>query len=240
LAGMLLLLYRNFILKRKTNTKLAHANDQLQVKNKENELLLKEIHHRVKNNLQTVSSLLSLQSESIQDKSALDAVQASKNRVASMALIHQKLYQRENLAAIEMRDYFETIGEAIIESFGEKAAHVKLDVQMSELELDVDTAIPIGLITNELITNSLKYAFNSQEECKISVAMSTDTDNSLKLEISDNGQGQEVPDNFATSEGFGTMLINLLTTQLGGKLKTNLENGTATTILFPLREQSVA
>lgn len=95
-------------MKKQINEALSEANAKLESKNKENELLLKEIHHRVKNNLQTVSSLLSLQSESISDKSAYDAVQESKNRVTSMALIHQKLYQGENLAAIEMRDYFET------------------------------------------------------------------------------------------------------------------------------------
>ena len=239
-GALLLMLYRNFKLKQKTNAKLGLANEQLEVKNKENELLLKEIHHRVKNNLQTVSSLLSLQSESIQDQSAIDAVQESKNRVASMAMIHQKLYQRDNLAAIEMRDYFETIGKAIIDSFGEKAEHVSLNIEMSELELDVDPAVPIGLIANELITNSLKYAFPHRQKGQVSISMSKDARGLIKLEIADNGQGQDAVAADFTSGGFGTMLIQLLTTQLRGTLEKSVEEGTSTIIRFSVPERHVA
>ena len=206
---------------------------ELATKNQQNEVLLKEIHHRVKNNLQTISSLLSLQSKSIDDPTALDAVQESRNRVASMALIHQKLYQGENLAAIEMRDYFKTIGRAVLKSFGDKAKGVELEVNMPEIELDVDTAIPIGLITNELITNSLKYAFQEKESGKISISMTQEEDNLIQLQIADDGINQST----GISEGgtgFGTMLIKLLTTQLKGELKQSTEQGTATIIQFPL------
>ncbi|MEZ4950380.1 MAG: sensor histidine kinase [Saprospiraceae bacterium] len=202
--------------------------------------MLKEIHHRVKNNLQTISSLLSLQSESISDKTALDAVQESKNRVASMALIHQKLYQGDNLAAIEMRDYFETIGRAVKDSFGEKARHISFDVDMSRVELDVDTAIPIGLITNELITNSLKYAFPKNQEGQISIQLSRENNGLLKLKIADNGVGIPAGLKEKDGSGFGTLLIQLLTSQLGGTLEKSNEEGTATIIQFPLQEKSVA
>jgi two-component sensor histidine kinase len=215
------------------------AND-LSIKNQENELLLKEIHHRVKNNLQTISSLLSLQSESISDKNALNAVQESKNRVASMALIHQKLYQGENLAAIEMRDYFETIGKAIKDSFGEKAKNVSLEVDMSEIELDVDTAIPIGLITNELITNSLKHAFQNKDEGEILITLSQEENGLLNLRIADNGQASENKADVKKESGFGSLLIQLLTTQLGGTLKKSNESGTSTMIQFPIQEKSAA
>ena len=219
------------------NKKIANA---LLVKNQENELLLKEIHHRVKNNLQTISSLLSLQSESISDKSALDAVQESRNRVASMALIHQKLYQGENLAAIEMRDYFETISKAIKDSFGDKAENVSLEVNMSEIELDVDTAIPIGLITNELITNSLKHAFQNKEDGKILITLSHEKNGLLKLHIADNGEALGKESDVKKEKGFGSLLIQLLTTQLGGTLEKSNTSGTSTMIQFPIQEKSAA
>jgi two-component sensor histidine kinase len=244
LAGLLALTliigWRNYRIKQRANRRLAEANGLLDAKNLENELLLKEIHHRVKNNLQTISSLLSLQSESIQDQSAWDAVQESKNRVNSMALLHQKLYQGENLAAIEMRDYFETIGKTIIESFGEKAENVSLQVEMPELELDVDTAVPIGLITNELVTNSLKYAFPGRVKGKISINLRADEDDILKLHISDNGRGNADEQAPQDGGGFGTLLVQLLTAQLGGQLEKSTEAGTAITIRFPKQEKSAA
>lgn len=216
------------------------TSQALLVKNQENELLLKEIHHRVKNNLQTISSLLSLQSESISDQRALDAVQESKNRVASMALIHQKLYQGENLAAIEMRDYFETIGKALKDSFGEKAEHISLEVEMPEIELDVDTAIPIGLITNELVTNSLKHAFPHKQNGHIFITLSQEKNGLLTLHIADNGQASGNGSDSKKEKGFGTLLIQLLTAQLRGTLEKSTESGTSTVIQFPLQEKSAA
>ncbi len=243
LAGILGLLffqsYRNAQTRKRNNEKLEKTNALLGEKNKENELLLKEIHHRVKNNLQTISSLLSLQSNTIEDQNALDAVQESRNRVASMALIHQKLYQGENLAGIEMRDYFETVGQAIIDSFGEQAEGVELQVEMPEIELDVDTAIPIGLITNELITNSLKYAFENKETGKISISMQQLDNDLVQLYIADDGENKSEGIS-AGGTGFGSMLINLLTTQLGGKLKQSTEDGTSTLIEFKFKENLAA
>jgi len=219
------------------NKKIASA---LFTKNQENELLLKEIHHRVKNNLQTVSSLLSLQSENILDQGAFDAVQESKNRVTSMALIHQKLYQGESLAAIEMRDYFETIGKAIVDSFGEKAENVSLKVRMKEIELDVDTAVPIGLITNELVTNSVKHAFPEKGQGQILISLSKEENGLLKLNIADNGNAATNGSITKKEDGFGTLLIQLLTTQLGGKLEKSTQAGTSTTLLFAPQEKSAA
>jgi two-component sensor histidine kinase len=232
--GLLLgLLFYNYRKNKKTTAALAK-------KNVENELLLKEIHHRVKNNLQTISSLLSLQSESITDKNAYDAVQESKNRVASMAQIHQKLYQGENLAAVEMRDYFETIGKAIIDSFGQKAENISLKIDMSEIELDVDSAVPIGLITNELITNSIKHAFPNKQKGNILITLAQEEDGLLKLIISDNGQPTSNRSIIDKNKGFGTLLIQLLTTQLGGTLEKSNEAGTSTIIQFPPQEKSAA
>ena len=237
LIGLLLLFLSTLFYYFRRNKKIAAA---LSIKNQENELLLKEIHHRVKNNLQTISSLLSLQSESISDQSVLDAVQESKNRVASMALIHQKLYQGEDLGAIEMRDYFETIGKAIKDSFGERAKNVSLEVDMSEIELDVDTAVPVGLITNELITNSLKHAFPNKQKGQILITLTQDENDLLKLHVVDNGQNTATGSVVKKESGFGTLLIQLLTTQLGGKLEQSTKAGTSTIIQFPRQEKSVA
>jgi len=225
---------------KKTTNLLAVKNQQIEERNQQNELLLKEIHHRVKNNLQTISSLLNLQSESISDKQSYDAVLESKNRVGSMALIHQKLYQGENLAAIEMKDYFDTVGKAILDSFGEKAKNVTLKVDMNEVELDVDTAVPIGLITNELITNSIKHAFSDDQKGEIHITLIEDGSGLLKLKVADNGQSSNAEAPVKKNDGFGTLLVQLLTTQIGGQVEYHRESGTSTIIQFPIQEKSVA
>ncbi|WP_235297928.1 sensor histidine kinase [Portibacter marinus] len=206
--------------------------EELSLKNQENELLLKEIHHRVKNNLQTISSLLNIQSKSIENSAAYDVIIESKNRVASMALIHQKLYQGENLASIEMSNYFKTMGEAIRDGFGEIAENVLIKVEMNEIEMDIDSAVPIGLIANELITNAIKYAFPRKQQGVISISLETLPTNNYRLIIADNG----IPDAKSSEEkgtGFGSILINLLTMQLGGVLNIVKENGTAAILNFP-------
>lgn len=213
-------------------TEIEKQRDVIEGQNNKNELLLKEIHHRVKNNLQTISSLLNLQSAHIQDASAKEAVQAGQHRVKSMALIHQKLYQRENLAGVEMKDYLTTLGESLLDTFGERAEAVTLAITMDEVELDVDTAVPIGLIVNELITNSLKYAFPDNTTGIISVCLIRNSAQKLELTVSDNGVGKT--DNFDSKErtSFGSRLIHLLSLQLNGKVTTDHSNGTSVHLIF--------
>ncbi|ERM82007.1 histidine kinase [Rhodonellum psychrophilum GCM71 = DSM 17998] len=240
---MLGLLYRNYRLKQKSNQKLevlneelAHKNDLLDKRNAEYELLLKEIHHRVKNNLEIVSSLLELQSSQIQDPSVQAAMLSSQNRVHSMGIIHQKLYQGENLASIEMRDYFINLGENILDSFN-ASGKIKVECNMSKLILDVDTAISIGLITNELITNSVKYAFEGKDSGTIKISLSPIANEEekkeveLKLIVTDDGIGK-VADQPSKGTGFGTQLIALLTRQLDGELTYENNNGTVVSLLF--------
>lgn len=247
-AAVLLLLilvglYRTYQNKRKINTRLEVLNEgledkniQLDKRNAENELLLKEIHHRVKNNLEIVSGLLALQAAQTDHPSAQAVMQSSQNRVLSMGIIHQKLYQRGNLAAIEMKDYFHNLGESILDTFN-AADRINIKCTMSPVELDVDTAVPIGLIANELLTNALKYAFaeNRSGEIQISLVKSS-TPNELIFTISDNGIGK--PENSkAEGTGFGTELVNLLVQQLGGKLTTVSGNGTDISIHFTYTKQ---
>lgn len=214
------------------NNNLEVSNAQLDKRNAENELLLKEIHHRVKNNLEIVSGLLELQSAQIEDPSVQAAMLSSQNRVHSMGIIHQKLYQSEHLTSIEMRDYFVNLGDNIMNSFSPDGK-VKIECDMPELVLDVDTAISVGLIANELLTNAFKYAFEGKENGKIEITMKSDGPNNDKLElnITDDGIGK-TDDSPTKGTGFGTMLIDLLTRQLNGTISYKNENGTHVSLVF--------
>ena len=235
LLALLFLLYKSIQSKKKNNALLEMSNKQLERKNEENELLLKEIHHRVKNNLQTISSLLNLQSSGIDDPNALEAVKKSQSRVRSMALIHQKLYQGEKLAAVEMKDYFKTMSDSILSSFGKKSEQITIHTPMQEIEIDVDTAIPLGLITNELLTNALKYAFPHSRKGSIAISLArAENGEELCLTVADNGVGLSGEKDTGTEPGtgFGSRLVHLLTMQLGGKMEQHDNNGLATVIRF--------
>ena len=231
-------LYRTYRNKRLVNTKLETLNLDLENKNvlldkrnAENELLLKEIHHRVKNNLEIVSGLLALQAAQIDHPSAQAVMQASQNRVLSMGIIHQKLYQKGNLAAIEMKDYFYNLGESILDTFN-AAGRIQIISDMKPLELDVDTAVPVGLIANELLCNALKYAFKETQQGEIQVGLKkTGIDNEMKFCVADNGIGKQ---NNATPKGtgFGTELVHLLVQQLEGRLTVDVSKGTTVSIYF--------
>lgn len=229
LALLLSALFYFFKRNQKTTAALA-------VKNSENELLLKEIHHRVKNNLEMVSSLLKLQSVKTKDKEAKDVMRASQNRVQSMGILHQKLYQGENLGSIEMLDYFKNLSENIIDAFG---ANDKVEVQydMDMVELDVDTAVPIGLIVNELLTNSLKYAFPADRKGKIELSLKEMDETQLQLVVADNGVGQTEGAS-PKGTGFGSQLVQLLTSQLQGSMQADYSTGTR--LVFQLEKANWA
>ena len=229
ITGLLFLLLSVLFVTYKIDRKKNHL---LEKQNKEKEFLLKEIHHRVKNNLGVVSSLLSLQSALIEDKGAKEIMEESENRVYSMSMIHQKLYQGENLDTIEMRDYFINLGNHILDSFG-MGDRVIINYSMQPIELDVDSAIPLGLIVNELLVNSLKYAFPNNMKGEIVISLFEIDENIIRLEVSDNGIGikSETP---ISGTGFGTQLIQLLIQQLEGKDKDTSKECTAFCFEFPL------
>ncbi|MDX2046324.1 MAG: tetratricopeptide repeat protein [Chitinophagaceae bacterium] len=186
------------------------------------ELLLREIHHRVKNNLEVVSSLLALQSAQISDTQTKDAMQESQNRVQSIGIVHQKLYQGANLGAIEMKDYFINLSESILDSFGAEK-RVTIECAMERLDVDIDTAVPLGLIVNELLTNTLKYAFPQGQQGKVLIKLQKKNDGVLQLEVSDNGIGKS---GITQGTGFGGQLVSLLTQQLSGTMKEEVNEGT--------------
>ena len=185
-------------------------------------MLLGEIHHRVKNNLQVISSLLSLQERSIDDVSAKAAILEGKERVKSMGLIHKMLYQNDNYAGVEMDDYAQQLISSLLDSFGMNGSKIKLDINFSKLKLDVDTAIPVGLIINELVINSLKYAYDKTASPQLKVNL-TETSAELLLEVADNGSGSA--NALINSKSFGMKLIKSLSRQLGGSLSITENEG---------------
>ena len=225
-ALLLLLLAGLYFNYRKTKK----ISDQLKIKNDENELLLKEIHHRVKNNLEIVSGLLELQSAQIDDESIQRAMIDSQNRVQAMGILHQKLYQGINLDSIDMKDYFLNLSEGILDTFNADQK-VTIDLVVQNLELDVDTAIPIGLIVNELLTNSLKYAFPNDGLGAISIDLKELDNDYLELQVKDSGIGIN-EDEQPKGTGFGSQLVALLTKQLDGQLTRNYDKGTVITLKF--------
>jgi two-component system, sensor histidine kinase PdtaS len=219
--------WRNAVARKKTNAQLA-------AKNAENELLLKEIHHRVKNNLEVVSSLLALQSAQVDDPNVRDAMQEGQNRVQSIGIVHQKLYQRDNLAAVEMRDYFLNLSENVLDTFGAED-RVRIQCAMQEIEVDVDTAVPLGLIVNELLTNTLKYAFPDGQKGEVNIKLEKTATGDLHLEVSDNGIGKN---GTTQGTGFGSQLVQLLTRQLNGTMREEVHGGTV--VHFDFRVRKVA
>jgi two-component sensor histidine kinase len=231
-AGMAALLglfafsfYKNAIARKKSNELLA-------AKNAENELLLKEIHHRVKNNLEVVSSLLALQSAQVSDPNIKDAMLEGQNRVQSIGIVHQKLYQGDNLAAVEMKDYFINLSDNILDTFGADD-RVTIECAMNQLELDIDTAVPLGLIVNEILTNALKYAFPDGRKGKIEINLEKKDDQTLRLKIADNGVGKS---GTPQGTGFGSQLVSLLSRQLGGEMHEEAQDGTVVWLDFKMRK----
>lgn len=194
------------------------------------ELLLKEIHHRVKNNLQVIASLLNLQSRNFQDKAIRQAFAESQNRVRSMAIAHEKLYMSKDLENINARDYINNLASYLLHSY-RITEKVRLDVDVDDIYLSIDRTIPLGLIINELITNSLKYAFSPGEEGMVKLSFKND-DNLLVLTISDNGKG--IPENIDifNTGSLGMQLVTTLVEQLKGKLELDRSAGSRFTITF--------
>ena len=209
------------------NKELTHTNHQLDQRNAQNEVLVKEIHHRVKNNLEIISSLLELQSRQTQDESAQLAMLESQARVKSMGLLHQNLFQNQEQVSIEMREYFQKLSDNLLQTFNVRE-QVDVAVDMDPIELDMDTAIPIGLMVNELLTNALKYAFPDRRNGRIEVRLRQEDPEHLQLSIADNGVGKQ-PNNAPQGSGFGSQLIQLLTQQLQGVMQESIGNGTSVT-----------
>jgi two-component sensor histidine kinase len=231
IAGLLLILLMVLYVTYQNNKK---KNKLLLQQTEEKEFLLKEIHHRVKNNLGIVSSLLDLQAEKIKDPKIIAAIEESRNRVYSMSMIHQKLYQGKNLSSISMKEYLIDLSQHIMDSYGGEG-RIEFDYDLDDMQLDVDSAIPMGLIVNELLTNSFKHAFPDNEKGLIQITCRRLFEERILLEVSDNGVGLlEFHKEDDQGRGFGTQLIDLLIQQLDGSIMTLNGLGTKIRMEFEL------
>jgi two-component sensor histidine kinase len=203
---------------------------------REKEVLLKEIHHRVKNNLQIISSLLSLQSKFIKDKQALDMFQESRNRVLSMALIHEMLYQSEDMAKIDFTDYIRNLAVDLYHAYVIDPDKIDLTVEGENIFLGLDQAITCGLVSNELVSNALKHAFPSSRKGRIQVHLHQSDENEIELIVEDNGIGIPEEINVMETKSLGLELVTLLVgDQLKGKIELDRSGGTKFQINFKVR-----
>lgn len=225
------LLYRQNRLKQKSNKVITEKNEQLEQLLTDREWLLKEIHHRVKNNLQIVMSLLNSQAIYINNDAALTAIQDSKRRVYAMSLIHQKLYQSENIASIAMPGYIDELVNHVQDSLATRN-RIIFEQEIEALNLDVSQAIPLGLIINECIVNAIKYAFPDGREGRVRISLQHTGPGQLMLHITDNGIGLPAELDVKANNSLGLDLIKGLAKQLKGRLEIVSEKGLHITVSF--------
>ena len=212
----------------------ARAEETIRAALVEKDVLLKEIHHRVKNNLQVISSMLYLKAKKIQDTETQAMFRDSQSRIKSMALIHERLYQSDDLAKVDFSEYIHSLVYDLFQSYGTNPEAVKSDVRVEDVRMGIDTAIPCGLIVNELVSNSLKYAFPGDRSGTISIRLSPEGERQYRLIVQDDGVGIPKELDLAKTRSLGLQLVNRLVEQLDGSLE--LENGTGTTFTIHLCE----
>ncbi|MCU0402467.1 MAG: tetratricopeptide repeat protein [Algoriphagus sp.] len=206
LLGISGVFFRQATVRKKHNQQLEAKNLEIAKQNAERELLLKEIHHRVKNNLQIISSLLSMQTRSMKDEKMKDAMKESQSRVKTMALIHEKLYQYENLSKINMQEYMQQLSEFLTHTY-RSDKDIKITIDAANINLDMDMAIPLGLITNELLSNALKYAFEDREYGEITIRFSQKEPGSYTLLVKDTGIGLDKNLDIENTKSLGLKLV---------------------------------
>ncbi len=227
---IVILLYRLYFLRHKSNAVLKEKNEQISNALAINETLLKETHHRVKNNLQIISSLLNMQSKFMKDSVSKEAIKDSQNRIKSMSLIHQQLYQKEALTSIETTGYFNNLLESLYTSYGIHPDKVSMDISIESHLVDIETAIPLGLIVNELVSNAFKHGVD-KETGKFSFVFSRLSGHKLLIKVRDNGPGiQQVFDPLKI-KSYGLKLIHILSQKLKADLNFHNENGLEVTLI---------
>ncbi|MDH5736899.1 MAG: ATP-binding protein, partial [Gammaproteobacteria bacterium] len=206
----------------------------------EKEMLLKEVHHRVKNNMQVISSLLNIQAETIGSEFFSGLLAESQQRIKSMSLIHENLYQSDNLLEIDFEDYIKMLANRLCRFYTVPNVAVKLNIQVEDVRLDIETAVPCGLIINELISNSLKHAFDGSAPTGTISVRFTREGCSYRLVISDNGIGLPKDLDLSKSASMGMEIVSILTKQLEGNLIYGGTEGARFEITFPMSEKQAA
>jgi len=210
---------------------------QLRASLEEKEVLLKEIHHRVKNNLQIISSLLSLQAADLKDANLLAQYQDSQDRIRSMALIHERLYRSSDLAHIDFGNYLQDLTSSLVQTYRQQARGITLQISTAPVLLDIDTAVPCGLIVNELVSNALKHAFCDGQGGVIAVELRADPDDRLSLTVKDDGVGFPEDLDYRKTASLGLQLVNSLAHQLGGTVE--LRGGVGTEFAIHFQQTSI-
>ena len=230
LCGLLFGLYRLYKRDQKNQKELAVQNKKISEALAQNQVLIKEIHHRVKNNLQVVSSLLSMQARKVNDGDTKDALNSSKTRVQSMSILHQNLYQGNDVTGVNIEEYLEKLVENIVDTYHIRE-NIKINIDIDPISLDVDTLVPLGLIANELICNALKYAFEGRDQGVLIVSFKS-KENKMILRVADDGVGI-VGDELPIKKGsLGARLIKSFSARLEGEIKIDNSNGTDISIVF--------
>lgn len=212
------------------------AEDKVKKALKEKEMLIKEIHHRVKNNLMVISSLLNLQSQYIKDKEALGIFKESQSRANSMALIHEKLYRSTDLKRINFGEYIRTLTTDLYHNYFINPGLIKLNMDVEDIMLDVNTSVPLGLIVNELVSNCMKHAFPDGKSGEIDVEFHQNVDGEYTLMVRDDGVGFPDDLDFRNTDSLGLQLVNSLTEQIEAELSLDRSRGTAFKIKFKEQE----
>ena len=211
--------------------KVIQRTIELTQQKEERELLLKEIHHRVKNNLQVINSLINIQSTYIKDEQSLQVFEECRNRIKSMALIHEKFYQSKDFTHIDLREYVENLVQGLIQTYNVNK-DIEVITEIRATKLGIDTIIPLGLILNEIISNSLKYAFDQTDKGLITIKLTRSDEKKYTLTISDNGKGFEKEKFMGNSQTLGFELIKILTEQINGRIELLPGNGTSFILHF--------
>jgi len=222
-------------------TERRRAEELIQTSLREKEALLKEIHHRVKNNLQVTSSLLRLQAGAVGDPGAREMFEETENRIRSMALVHEKLYQSTNLSRIDLADYIRSLGELLSRSSAIRPENVALEVTGEAVFLEIDEAVPCGLIVNELLSNALKHAFPEHRRGRIDVRLGVEPNGWVSLNIRDDGIGLPPQFDFNRTGTLGLQLVQGLVQQIDGTIAVQpREHGAEFDVTFPAKRGASA
>ncbi len=208
-------------------TERKRAEEQIRISLEEKEVLLREIYHRVKNNMQIISSLLKLQSGYVKEEKYREMFKESQDRIMSMSLVHEKLYRSKDLARIDFKNYIMDLTRGLLQSYGDSAGSIKLNINVENILLGIDSAIPCGLIINELVTNSLKHAFPQGRKGEIKISLISTGENMIELTVSDNGVGFPKDLDFRRVNTLGLHLVTILAeNQLHGEIILDQSSGT--------------
>jgi two-component sensor histidine kinase len=207
---------------------------QIKAQLHEKDVLLKEVHHRVKNNMQVISSLLNLQSRRVKDPDVAEMFKESQRRIRSMALIHERLYQSSDLSRIEFSQYLRNLATHLFHSYQVEASRVQLKIEAEEVHLNINTAIPCGLIVNELISNALKHGFTEGRKGELEIGLSSVPGDGYVLRVKDDGVGFPEGLDFRKTETLGMQIVNTLVEQIGGRLE--LDRGQSTVFRLEFNE----